>query len=210
MDGRRRPDLQPENENDPNHEEILDLTKIVEGEDDDDIIDLDDILEPTDQAADEPEETVIDLMDVATTLEADISEAERGISTLKPEEGADTVGPDTDFMLIEDVETTTPGEGQTPAVVDRVTEVAADTPDGIAPVSEDSIVDAPTPGAQPAAAELSPPTEEQMEVVLERVIEKIYGEKIKQMMIQTIKKTVKQEIEKIKKALLEDGDGMVG
>ncbi|MBR9986026.1 MAG: hypothetical protein KFF68_08960, partial [Desulfosarcina sp.] len=66
MDGRQKPDPQPENENELNDEQVIDLTQIVEGGDDNDVIDLTDILEEPDQALDavvEPEEAVIPLVD---------------------------------------------------------------------------------------------------------------------------------------------------
>ncbi len=69
---------------------------------------------------------------------------------------------------------------------------------------------APVTPPPPPADESVALTDAQVEAALERVVEKIYGEKIEQMMIQTIEKTVKREIEKIKNALLEDTDGMVG
>ena len=78
MDGRLKPDPQPENNNDLNDDEIIDLTQIFEGGDDDDIIDLDDILQQPDQALDapdEPEEAVIPLVDAISTEEtADLPE----------------------------------------------------------------------------------------------------------------------------------------
>ena len=78
MDGRLKPDPQPENNNDLNDDEIIDLTQIFEEGDDDDIIDLDDILGQPDQAldaADEPEEAVIPLVDAISTEEtADLPE----------------------------------------------------------------------------------------------------------------------------------------
>ncbi len=66
MDGRQKPDPQPENDNDLNDEEIIDLIRVVEGGDDDNIIDLNDILDQPAQvldAADEPEEAIMPLVD---------------------------------------------------------------------------------------------------------------------------------------------------
>ena len=78
MDGRQKPDPQPENINGLNDDEIIDLTQIFEGGDDDDIIDLNEILEQPDQAldaADEPDEAVIPLVDAIPTKEtADLPE----------------------------------------------------------------------------------------------------------------------------------------
>lgn len=67
MDGRQMPDPQPENDNDLNDEEIIDLTQVVEGGDDNDIINLTDIMEQPDQAADEPDEAVISLVEAIPT-----------------------------------------------------------------------------------------------------------------------------------------------
>ena len=53
-------------------------------------------------------------------------------------------------------------------------------------------------------------TEQQLEAALIQAVERIYGEKIEQLLLQTIEKTVRQEIAKIKNALLEDGDEMIG
>ncbi|MBR9986657.1 MAG: hypothetical protein KFF68_12170, partial [Desulfosarcina sp.] len=67
---RQKPDPQPENENELNDEQVIDLTQIVEGGDDNDVIDLTDILEEPDQALGavvEPEEAVIPLVDAIPT-----------------------------------------------------------------------------------------------------------------------------------------------
>ncbi|MCB2145307.1 MAG: hypothetical protein KQI81_02460 [Deltaproteobacteria bacterium] len=70
MDGRHEPDPQPENENELNDEQAIDLTQIVEGGDNGDIIDLTEILEGPEQALDdgvEPEEAIIPLVDTIST-----------------------------------------------------------------------------------------------------------------------------------------------
>ncbi len=75
MDGRQKPDPQPESDNDLNDEEIIDLTLIVDGEDDDDIIDLSDILEQPGQALDDADEAVIPLVDAIPSEQmTDLSE----------------------------------------------------------------------------------------------------------------------------------------
>jgi hypothetical protein len=67
-----------------------------------------------------------------------------------------------------------------------------------------------TPPETRAAADIEQPTEAQIHAALTEVIEKIYAERIEQLMLQTIEKTVKREIEKIKHALLEDDDDVIG
>ena len=47
-------------------------------------------------------------------------------------------------------------------------------------------------------------TDEKFEAALERVIKKVYHEKIDRLLLEAIEKTVTREIEKLKKALLED------
>jgi hypothetical protein len=63
MDGGRKPDPKPENENELIDEEIIDLTQVIEGGDDDDIIDLNDISNSLDQAPDKTDEGIIPLVD---------------------------------------------------------------------------------------------------------------------------------------------------
>jgi hypothetical protein len=80
MDGGRKPDPKPENENELTDEEIIDLTQVLEGGDDDDIIDLNEVLEQPGQAPDETDEGIIPLVDAipaekATTLPEDTDEA---------------------------------------------------------------------------------------------------------------------------------------
>jgi hypothetical protein len=61
MDGRQKPDPQPENENEPNDDKVIDLTQIVEGKDDNDVIDLTEIIKDPDHASEavvEPEAVV--------------------------------------------------------------------------------------------------------------------------------------------------------
>ena len=78
MDGRQKPDPQPENENELNDEQAIDLTQIVEGGDNGDIIDLTEILDEPEQALDdvvESEETITPLADaIPTGPSTDMSE----------------------------------------------------------------------------------------------------------------------------------------
>jgi hypothetical protein len=126
MDGRRKPDPKPENEKELIDEEIIDLSQVVEGGDDDDIINLDNILEQPEQASDETDEVVIplvdtipteetatlaedieddiiDLEDVAATLEANLAEAEAEIPELPADEAA--AEPDDEILDLLDVNT---------------------------------------------------------------------------------------------------------
>lgn len=156
MDGRQKPDPQPENGNDLDDDEVIDLTQILEGQDDE-IIELKDILE---QPAEE--EPIIDLLDAMAP---------------EPKGAAAAGDADEEFTDLES----------------RAQAILNDA-------SVSSQYEAPEP---------PPLTEQQIEDALERVIKKIYGEKIEHLLIQTIDKTIRREIEKIKNALLEDGDGMI-
>lgn len=209
-------------------------------EEDEDIIDLLDVNatdtteeEPVESPATEVEAHIIDLMDIekpAPEVSEDeeladlesraeamlISPAESTGETGEipydaetPEEAAETAGPDTGIMALDESESLVEN-GQ--AAADPAAPPEADTPDTVEPAAQadSAVAFSPVLSPEPPAAEPSPPTDQQVEAALERVIEKIYGEKIEQMMIQTIEKTVKREIEKIKNALIEDTDGMVG
>ena len=63
MEGRQKPDTQPDNDKAIADEEIIELTQVVKGNDNDEIIDLTDIMEQPDQALNpeaDTDETVID------------------------------------------------------------------------------------------------------------------------------------------------------
>lgn len=95
MEGHQKPDSPPENEKSADDVEVIELTQVVNGVDDDDIIDLTDILERSDRAPDtanepyeqtadlvqeaeeEGDEEILELTDVASTSEpvADIASA---------------------------------------------------------------------------------------------------------------------------------------
>jgi hypothetical protein len=156
------------------------------------------------EATDENEE-VIDLLDVATPESAMNLAAQNMVS---PEETAETAGPDDNFMALDlddaAVETIAP-----PAADIDEQEAAMDI---AAPSAQALVISAatePEHAAEPSAPSDSGPislTESQLEAALEKVIEKIYSQKIEQLLIQAIEKTVKQEIDKIKSALLENGE----
>ena len=314
MDGRQKPDALPENGNDLNDEEIIDLTQVVQKGNDDEIIDLTNVLdqlekEPTtfDEAVERlqsMDEDIIDLNNVETTLEADISanapadEDEDGedvidlLDAVEPESPAtatdeladleiraettfteeldltitqeappadeadqDPTPPETmedDDLIIdltgmeaaldadiadtaledeeddEDVidlldavepETLAPETDELADLETRAETMLAETLDstqepdiGIAEETSPAFADpsdeefAPTALSQPSTTDTVPFTEQQLEAALERTIHRIYAEKIEHLMIQTIEKTVQREIEKIKRALLEDDD----
>ena len=130
MDGRREPDPKPERENEPVDEEIIDLTQVIEGGDNDDIIDLNDILEQPDQASEETDEAAIPLVDV--------------ISTEAPADLNDVA--DDDIIDLEDVATTleadmadTETDQEDEAVIDLMDVAALDAPeeDAVTPTTAD-------------------------------------------------------------------------
>jgi predicted ribosome quality control (RQC) complex YloA/Tae2 family protein len=82
--------------------------------------------------------------------------------------------------------------------------IAEETSPAFADPSDEEF--APTALSQPSTTDTVPFTEQQLEAALERTIRRIYAEKIEHLMFQTIEKTVQREIEKIKRALLEDDD----
>ena len=256
MDGRQKPNPQPENDYDLNGEDVIDLNQIVDG-DDNDIIDLTNVLEKPDQradAADEsdediitltdaiadpetidlPDETDDDIIDLLDRTAADPSQ-ENGLASPSmdgaEEDIIDLADPVVDPVAESVVETVEPEIPDTEEIGDAG-EIAdpsgldlsdADTVQEAAPAEaplgdERSVKDAAHAAtltsvispAPPPAAEPIPLTDQQVEDALESVIEKIYSEKIERLMIQTIEKTVQREIEKIKNALMEDGDNQDG
>ena len=172
---------QPEEE----EEEVIDLLEAV------------DIAQP--QAA---EDTANDeFPDLESRADILLKDTDKPVDLETPEEAVETAGPDADFSLFE----------AEPAAVE------AEASEPFEPVG--ATVDEPDSGAMfvpatpPETPEVEEPlslTKEQIEAALTRTIENIYGEKIEQLMLQTIEKTVKREIEKIKAALLDGGDGMSG
>ena len=164
-------------------------------QDEDDVIDLLEAVEP--QAAEA--ETTVETNDAFTDLESRAEAVLTGAGDAYDVEAAETAGPDGDFMVFEDTEAII-DETEAFTVVDDQPKDAPDVPEPLA-----------TPPFVPVSqSEPGPLTEAQVESALERTIEKIYGEKIEQLMIQAIEKTVKREIEKIKRALLEEDDDMIG
>ena len=150
-------------------------------------------------------------IDLESRAEAILKDPESDFNFETPVKTAENTTPDDGFRIVEDEAAMQEGRPVEPET-------------GTKPA--DSWVEQPPPAEKPLAATivtpLAPPeapsatvetvalTEQQLSDCLERVIEKIYGEKIESLMIQAIEKTVKEEIAKIKKALLEDDDGMLG
>lgn len=176
------------------------------------IIDLMDIEKPAPEVSEDEELADLESRAEAMLISPAESTGETGedpYDAETPEEAAETAGPNTGIMALDESESLVEN-GQ--AAADPAAPPEADTPDTVEPsaLADSAVAFSPVLSPEPPAAEPSPPTDQQVEAALERVIEKIYGEKIEQMMIQTIEKTVKREIEKIKNALIEDTDGMVG
>jgi hypothetical protein len=146
MDGRRKPDLKPEKENEPVDEEIIDLTQVIEGEDNDDIIDLNDILEQPDQASEETDETALPLVDVISTeapadladvADDDIIDLENVATTLEADM-ADTE-PESDTVPADEAEPLIEADQEDEAVIDLMEVAALDSPaeDAVEPSDDD-------------------------------------------------------------------------
>ncbi len=164
MDGRQKPDPQTESGTDLNDKEVIELTEIVEEGDGYNVIDLNDIIEPPDQAmeavvepeeeaiplvnalpkeetTDSPEETddaIIDLMDVATTPEGDTAGTGMPEPDTMPDETAGATEDEDDVIDLMDVAATlendTAGTGM-PAPDTTPEETAGATED------EDDVID---------------------------------------------------------------------
>jgi hypothetical protein len=174
-------------------------------DEDEPVIDLWDTVGPQAAATVEVDEEFIDLESRAQTVLTDATDA---FDYSSPAEAAAKADPDAD--------PTTPEDDN---IVETPVMPAAWTDLTEAPVEESPTARESMPGAMfgpmtptevPDAADPVPLTQQQVEDALQRVIEKIYGEKIEHLLIRTIEKTIQREIEKIKNALLEDSDGMVG
>lgn len=176
----------------PAPETTLDETDETVPEDES-VIDLLDAVEPQTEEAGATVETDDEFTELESRAEAVLTDAEDAFDVETPEEAAETVGPDSDFMNFEDNQ----------AIIGDVDRQPENTPDVSESVAAPLIVPA-------SPSEPVPLTETQIEAALERTIEKIYGEKIEQLMIRTIEKTVTREIARIKNALIEDDDDMIG
>ncbi|WP_372682346.1 hypothetical protein [Desulfosarcina sp.] len=164
---------------------------------DDPVIDLLDAVEPQAAEAGSKSESDDEFTALESRAEAVLTDAGGAFDVETPEEAAETAGPDSDFMAFDDNQSTI-GE------VGDQGENVPDIPEPVAPPPAAPLFD-PVPPPEPV-----PLTEAQVEAALERTIEKIYGERIEQLLIRTIEKTVTREIVRIKNALLEDDDDMIG
>ncbi|HSO19290.1 MAG TPA: hypothetical protein VLT88_07535 [Desulfosarcina sp.] len=208
------PDRTAAETGDVEDEEIIELTDTVRPEaaasdaaadagptpvarDDDDIIDLTAPVttEPVDdEAAVGPFAEFSDLESRAETMLRDTTYR----FDYDPEiEAAETAGPDADFGLLATEPSLEPDEA-THEPVDL------DQPDG-----EPAFIPVP-PSEAPSTGEGIVLTEQQLQAALTTAIENIYGDRIEQLLLRTIEKTVRREIAKIKNALLEDEDDMIG
>ena len=160
---------------------------------DEPVIDLLDAVEPQTSEAGTTVETDDEFSELESRAEAVLTGAGDAFDVETPEEAAETAGPDSDFMIVE--------ENQ--AIIGEVDDQSEEVPD--VPESVAAPLVAPVSPSEPI-----PLTEAQIEAALARTIEKIYGEKIEQLMIRAIEKTVTREIARIKNALLEDDDDMIG
>jgi hypothetical protein len=168
-------------------------------QEDEPIIDLLEAVGPQAAEAETTVETDDEYTDLKSRADAILTGAEDAYDGETPEKASETAGPDNDVAAVEDTEAII-DETEAPAVVDDLPEDAPNVPE---PAADPAFIPA-------SPSEPVPLTEAQVEAALERTIHKIYGEKIEQLMIQAIEKTVKKEIERIKRALLEDDDDMIG
>lgn len=196
--------VQPEAGDDATEEAVIDLVDpAVDGpaghaleapadaidEADDDMIDLSEPVVPAVADAGDAGETDETLSDLESRADAMLQDTSYRFDYDPAIEAAETAGPDADFTLLD-----------TQSIA--ATAVSPETPgDGDEPVPD---------SASPAAEEGLKLTEEQLETALTAAIEKIYGDRIEQLLLETIEKTVRREIAKIKNALLEEDDGMLG
>lgn len=158
--------------------------------------------------------TAFDVDDAFTDLEsraeAILKDPESDFNFETPVKTAETTTPDDGFRIIEDEAAMLEGRPVEPEAGTKPVDPWVEQPPPAEKPIEASIVTPLTPPETASAtAETVALTEQQLSDSLERVIEKIYGEKIESLMIQAIEKTVKEEIAKIKKALLEEDDGML-
>lgn len=191
---------------------------------DDEIIDLVNAVEPEEPAEDEPIELKEEVMDETTAddeiidLVDDISEPveDEGIIDLTesitdtPQEieeiGESIVAPVDDSQAFDDI-----SEFDDNLIEDAVDfDNELDTEGIVAGALKDDFADSlgveldsnkDISGDIFAADKVS---DEQVEAALERVIKKVFHEKIDRLLVDTIEKTVTKEIERLKKALLDD------
>ncbi len=211
MNGRQNTGEQPENANDSNEDEIIELTQVVEEAKEDDVIDLTEVMDPPEDEAralnldseDLLDEDTIDIVDPVTESVDD------------PEEVIDLAEIDLDdeIPLSLDPDVTEEPAADSAGQIDL--EPDEEQPDTVPEETETAVREEPQEAvpvvdAAPGSTVDVSFTDEQLEAALERTVEKLYAEKIERLMIETIEKTVTREIEKIKRSLTGSDDNMPG
>lgn len=187
-------------------DQIIDLVDAVETEDDDQIIDLvDDAVEISQKDDSEsivggvPEpvenETIIDLVESIGDTPEEIEEiGEPILETVEDSQDIDDTPEFEDNLIVEAVDFD--DKFDTESIVPEA--LKDDFADSLG-VELDSNED-----ISKNTLESDKVSDEQVEAALERVIKKLFYEKIDRLLVETIEKTVTKEIERLKKALLED------
>lgn len=187
-------------------DQIIDLVDAVEMEDDDQIIDLEDDAVEISQKDDsesivggvsEPveNETIIDLVESIGDTPEEIEEiGEPILETVEDSQDIDDTPEFEDNLIVEAVDFDDKFE-----TVSFVPEALKDDFADSLGVELDSNED-----ISKNTLEADNVSDEQVEAALERVIKKLFYEKIDRLLVETIEKTVAKEIERLKRALLED------
>jgi len=187
-------------------DQIIDLVDAVEMEDDDQIIDLEDDAVEISQKDDsesivggvsEPveNETIIDLVESIGDTPEEIEEiGEPILETVEDSQDIDDTPEFEDNLIVEAVDFDDKFE-----TVSLVPEALKDDFADSLGVELDSNED-----ISKNTLEAEYVSDEQVEAALERVIKKLFYEKIDRLLVETIEKTVAKEIERLKRALLED------
>jgi len=202
-------------------DQIIDLVDVVETEDDDQIIDLVDAVEMEDNdqiinleddaveiyqkddsesivgGVSEPveNETIIDLVESIGDTPEEIEEiGEPILETVEDSQDIDNTPEFEDNLIVEAVDFD--DKFDTVSIVPEA--LKDDFADSLG-VELDSNED-----ISKNTLEADNVSDEQVEAALERVIKKLFYEKIDRLLVETIEKTVAKEIERLKRALLED------
>lgn len=187
-------------------DQIIDLVDAVEMEDDDQIINLEDdaveIYQKDDSESivggvSEPveNETIIDLVESIGDTPEEIEEiGEPILETVEDSQDIDDTPEFEDNLIVEAVDFDDKFE-----TVSLVPEALKDDFADSLGVELDSNED-----ISKNTLEADNVSDEQVEAALERVIKKLFYEKIDRLLVETIEKTVAKEIERLKRALLED------
>ncbi|MFO7553648.1 MAG: hypothetical protein R6W88_00445 [Desulfobacterales bacterium] len=187
-------------------DQIIDLVDDVEMEDDDQIIDLvDDAVEISQKddsesivgGVSEPveNETIIDLVESIGDTPEEIEEIGEPVwETVEDSQDIDDTPEFEDNLIVEAVDFD--DKFDTESIVPEA--LKDDFADSLG-VELDSNED-----ISKNTLEADNVSDEQVEAALERVIKKLFYEKIDRLLVETIEKTVTKEIERLKKAMLED------